>query len=48
MDDWIVFAATRWKLRKLMRITNRMLNQLKVWQHPDKTFIGRAKMGFVI
>lgn len=46
MDDWIVFAPTRWKLRKVIRITNRVLNQLKVWQHPDKTFIGRAEKGF--
>ena len=46
MDDWIVFAPTRWKLRKVIRITNHVLNQLKVWQHPDKTFIGRAEKGF--
>jgi len=46
MDDWVVLAPTRWKLRKVARIINQVLNQLKVWQHPDKTFVGRVAKGF--
>jgi hypothetical protein len=34
MDDWVVFAPSRWKLRKVVRIVNQVLNRLKVWQHP--------------
>jgi hypothetical protein len=46
MDDWIVVAPSRWKLRTAIRTVNRILNALKVVQHPDKTFIGRASRGF--
>ncbi len=46
MDDWIVIAPTRWKLRSAVRIVNETLNLLKVEQHPDKTFIGRVERGF--
>jgi len=46
MDDWVVFAPSRWKLRKVVRIVNQVLNRLKVWQHPDKTFVGRVDRGF--
>jgi hypothetical protein len=46
MDDWVVFAPTRWKLRKVVRITNRVLERLLVDKHPDKTFVGRVASGF--
>jgi len=46
MDDWVILAPTRWKLRKAARIVNQVLNRLKVWQHPDKTFVGRVARGF--
>ncbi len=46
MDDWIVIAPTRWKLRSAVRIVNVTLNLLKVEQHPDKTFICRVERGF--
>ena len=46
MDDWVVLAPTRWKLRNVARIINQVLNQLKVWQHPEKTFVGRVAKGF--
>jgi len=46
MDDWVVVAPNRWKLRKAVCIVNLALNSLKVKKHPDKTFIGRAKKGF--
>jgi hypothetical protein len=46
MDDWVVVAPSRWKLRKAVRIVNQVLEALKVEKHPDKTFIGKAGKGF--
>jgi len=46
MDDWVVLAPTRWKLRKVIRVVNETLAELKVEQHPDKTLIGRVSHGF--
>jgi RNA-directed DNA polymerase len=46
MDDWVVLAPTRWKLRKAVALVNRTLTGLNVWQHPDKTYIGRVDRGF--
>ena len=46
MDDWVVLAPSRWKLRRAVRIVNETLAELKVGQHPDKTFIGRSDRGF--
>jgi len=46
MDDWIIVAPNRWKLRKAVRIVNQVLDSLKVEKHPDKTFIGRTEKGF--
>ncbi len=46
MDDWIIIAPTRWKLRKAIRIVNQTLNELRVEQHPGKTTIGRGDRGF--
>ncbi|MBU1137692.1 MAG: reverse transcriptase/maturase family protein [Proteobacteria bacterium] len=46
MDDWIVIAPTRWKLRKAVAKVNTILEGLLLEKHPDKTFIGRAVRGF--
>lgn len=46
MDDWIVIAPTRWKLRSAIRIVNETINVLKVEKRPDKTFIGKVECGF--
>jgi RNA-directed DNA polymerase len=46
MDDWVVLAPSRWKLRKAIKIVNQTLAELKVRQHPDKTFIGRIDRRF--
>ena len=46
MDDWVVLAPTRWKLRKAVRIVNETLAELQVVQHPDKTFVGKLARGF--
>ncbi len=46
MDDWVVIAPTRWKLRTAICIVNETLNMLRVKKHPDKTFIGKVERGF--
>jgi hypothetical protein len=46
MDDWVVLAPTRWKLRAAIRVVNQALAELKVQQHPDKTFVGWIAAGF--
>ena len=46
MDDWVILAPTRWSLRRAIRTVNETLRELRVEQHPDKTFIGRIKRGF--
>ncbi len=46
MDDWVVLAPTRWKLRAAVRVVNQTLAELKVQQHPDKTFVGWIVAGF--
>jgi RNA-directed DNA polymerase len=47
MDDWVILAPTRSKLRETIRLVNRTLAELHVERHPDKTFIGRISRGFV-
>ncbi|MGJ8638902.1 MAG: reverse transcriptase domain-containing protein [Opitutaceae bacterium] len=46
MDDWVILAPNRYKLREAVRIMNEVLTGLKLEQHPDKTFIGRLSHGF--
>ncbi len=46
MDDILVLAPTRWKIRKAVRAVNEMLGSLGLEKHPDKTFIGRIERGF--
>jgi len=46
MDDILVLAPTRWKLRRAVKIVNETLAELGLAKHPDKTFIGRAAKGF--
>ena len=46
MDDWVILAPTRWSLRRAVRMVNETLRELRVEQHPDKTFIGRIERGF--
>jgi hypothetical protein len=45
MDDWIVVAPSRWKLRRVVKRVNQVLAVLKVEKHPAKTFIGKAERG---
>lgn len=46
MDDFLIFAPTRWLLRKAVRLLNQHFAMLGFVQHPDKTFIGRVEKGF--
>jgi RNA-directed DNA polymerase len=46
MDDILVLAPTRWKLRRAVRLVNEILGALRLEKHPDKTFIGRIERGF--
>jgi hypothetical protein len=42
MDDILVLAPTRWKLRQAVTVVNQVLASLRLHKHPDKTFIGRV------
>jgi hypothetical protein len=46
MDDILILAPTRWKLRGAVRAINEVLGTLALEKHPDKTFIGRIERGF--
>lgn len=46
MDDILVLAPTRWKLRGIVSAVNEELAALGLEKHPDKTFIGRIARGF--
>ncbi len=46
MDDFVVLAPTRWKLRRAVKAVNEVLGSLRLEKHPDKTFIGRIEKGF--
>jgi len=45
MDDILILASTRWKLKKAIRVLNQTFNELKLEKHPDKTLIGRTERG---
>jgi RNA-directed DNA polymerase len=46
MDDILILSKTRWHNRKAIKAMNQIFNQLKLKQHPDKTFIGKIEKGF--
>ena len=46
MDDWVILAPNRYKLRWAIRAMNQVLCALKLEQHPDKTFMGKLSGGF--
>ncbi len=43
MDDILVLAPTRWRLRKAVKA---VLGSLCLLKHPDTTFVGRTERGF--
>jgi hypothetical protein len=46
MDDILILASTRWRLKKAIRVLNQTFNELKLGKHPDKTLLGRTERGF--
>ncbi len=46
MDDILILAPTRWKLKKAIRVLNQTFNELNLEKHPDKTLIGRTERCF--
>jgi len=46
MDDFVIFAPTRHKLRKAINQMYGVLDNLKVHVHPKKRFIGPTRKGF--
>ncbi len=46
MDDILVLAPSRWKLKHAVRRVNEHMACLDLSKHPDKTFIGRIEKGF--
>ncbi len=43
LDDILVLAPTRWKLRRAVRMLSQILSSLYLEKHPEKTFIGRIE-----
>ena len=46
MDDVLILAKSRWKLKKAIRVLNQTFNELNLQKHPDKTDIGKTERGF--
>jgi RNA-directed DNA polymerase len=46
MDDILILAPKRWKLRKAIRVLYKTFNKSGLEQHPDKTLIGRTERDF--
>ena len=46
MDDILVLAPTRWKLRTAVRTIHQAVSAQQLTLHPDKTFVGRIEHGF--
>ncbi len=46
MDDILVMATTRWKLRRAIRVVKQGLSRLGLTTHPDKTWVRKAEQGF--
>jgi RNA-directed DNA polymerase len=46
MDDVIVLAPTRHKLRRAVKIVNETLTELGLTKAHNKTFVGRVERGF--
>jgi len=46
MDDILILATSRWRLRKAIRLLNQIFGKLKLGKHPDKTMIGKVEREF--
>jgi RNA-directed DNA polymerase len=46
MDDVLILAPTRWKLKRAIQVLSQTFNELKLEKHPEKTSIGKIERGF--
>ncbi len=46
MDICAILVKTKHQLRRIIKLTHKILNLIKLKMHPDKTFIGCIKKGF--
>jgi RNA-directed DNA polymerase len=46
VDDWVVLTKSKTMLRKVIKQTHGILNDLHLEMHPTKTYIGRIEKGF--
>jgi hypothetical protein len=46
MDDWVVLTKSKRALRKVVKITHKVVGELKLQLHPTKTYIGKISHGF--
>jgi hypothetical protein len=47
MDDWVILAPTRWKLRKAIKAVNGVMAELRVEKHPDKHLLDGLHGGVI-
>ena len=46
MDDWVIMVKTTHQLRRMIKLTHRLLTKFKLKMHQEKIFIGCIKKGF--
>lgn len=46
MDDWILLTKSKTALRKVIKLTHKIIKSLKFRLHPTKTYIGKISHGF--
>ena len=46
MDDWVVLTKSKTALRKVVKITHKVVASLQLQLHPSKTYIGKIAHGF--
>lgn len=46
MDDFVILATTRWRLRRAIRLVHQIPGELKMQVHETKRCIGRTIQGF--
>ena len=46
MDDWLVLTHSKTALRKVIKLTHKIMQNLKFQLHPAKTYVGKISHGF--
>lgn len=46
MDDWVVLTKSKTALRKVIKVTHRVMETINLQLHPLKTYIGKISHGF--